>query len=213
MGRRKKTDVTVLTAPPLGNPIPRTPEIKGDAREELAMWMKQRVREIDAENKERIKLLREVGEHPSPVFAKIVQQHGALGMPKSLVGKMLGISVATLNQYYAEDYDLGEISAIRSVAANAMRIGTSTTDPNAARVAMQILDRRGGEAWRPPAQKVEMDDNRDKPPLIDASKLNYEERQALRAMLERVAAGGESDAQESSGDDELTAMQPGMDII
>jgi hypothetical protein len=76
---------------------------------------------------------------------------------------------------------------------NMMRIGASDSDPNAGRVGMQILDRRGGEEWRPPAQKMEIDDSRNKPPVIDSSKLTYEERQQLRQMLTRVAEGGEGD--------------------
>jgi len=127
-------------------------------------------------------------------------------MPKSLVAKMLGLTVTSLDQYYADDYDLGALSALRSVAANAIRIASSPTDPNAGRVAMQILDRRGGEEWKPP--KVVTEDASKKPPLIDATKLTYEERQALRQMLERVAAGGEGDPIT-----EDSPPQPGMDLI
>ncbi len=129
-------------------------------------------------------------------------------MPKRLVARLLGITMGSLDKFYGEEYDLGELSAIRAVAANAMRIGSSTTDPNASRVAIQILDRRGGDSWRPPAQKLEMEDNRDKPPIIDSSKLTYEERQSLRVMLERVAAGGEG---EPMTEDEMP--KPGMDLI
>jgi hypothetical protein len=185
------------------------PEIQGSAREELAIWMKQRVREIDEENRARIELLRTVGEHPSPIFQNIVQQHGALGMPKRLVAKLLGLTVASLDKFYGEDYDLGELSAIRAVAANAMRIASSPTDPNAGRVAIQVLDRRGGENWVPPSQKLEVNDARDKAPIIDSSKLTYEERQALRVMLERVAAGGQGDPLI----EQQEPAEPGMDLI
>ena len=200
MARRKKIEV-----PEGMNPAP---EIQGSAREQLALWMKERVREIDEENRARIELLRTVGEHPSPIFQNIVQQHGALGMPKSLIAKLLGLTVASLDKYYADDYDLGHLSAIRAVAANAMRIASSPTDPNAGRVAIQVLDRRGGEEWKPPAQKIIDETDRNKAPIIDSSKLTFEERAALRVMLERVANGGQGDPLI-----EQDAAEPGMDLI
>jgi len=189
--------------------MPPAPEVQGSAREQLALWMKERVQEIETFNNERIELLRTVGEHPSPIFQNIVQQHGALGMPKRLVARLLGMTQETMMKHYGEDYEMGELSAIRAVAANAMRIASSTSHPDAARVAMQVLDRRGGEEWKPPAQKVEME-NTNKAPIIDSSKLTYEERQALRTMLERVANGGEGDPLQP---EESPDPQPGMDLI
>lgn len=186
--------------------MPPAPEVQGSAREQLALWMKSRIQEIDQENRERIELLRTVGEHPSPIFQRIVQRDGALGISKDLVAKALGLSVSALDKFYADDYDLGKVSGLRSVSANAMRIGASPTDPNAGRVAMQILDRRGGEEWKPP--KIVTEDSRNKVPLIDATKLTYEERQSLRQMLERVAAGGEGDPII-----EDVPPQPGMDLV
>lgn len=200
MAKRKK-----IAAPEGMDPAP---EIQGNAREQLALWMKDRMREIAEENRDRIELLRTVGEHPSPIFQNIVQQHGALGMPKRLVARLLGITVGTLDKFYGEAYDLGDLSAIRAVAANAMRIGSSPIDPNAGRVAMQILDRRGGDSWVPPAQKIITEDDRSKAPIIDSSKLSYEERQQLRVMLERIANGGEG---EPLTEDEMP--KPGMDLI
>lgn len=170
--------------------------------------MKDRLQTVVDEFGERIELLRTVGEHPSPIFQNIVRQHGALGMPKRLVARFLGMSESSLMKFYQEDYELGELSAIRAVAANAMRIGSSTTHPDAARVAIQVLDRRGGEEWKPPAQKLEVDDSRNKVPIIDSSKLTYEERQALRAMLERAAGASEDDPIS-----EQESPKPGMDLI
>jgi hypothetical protein len=167
----------------------------GAAREELGSWMAKQFEKIEREHQERIEVLRTVGEHPSPVFAKMVRNLGALGLPKNLAAKMLGISHALLSSHYNEDYDLGHAQIISSVAANMLRIGTSTTDPNAAKVGMQILDRRGGDEWRPPAQKLDIDDKRG-PPIIDSSKLTYEERRTLQGMLERIAAGGEGDSED-----------------
>jgi hypothetical protein len=176
--------------------MPELPEAQGSQREALALWMKERFEKIEREHSERIELLRTVGEHPSPIFSKLVKNFGALGMPKSLVAKSLNISTVVLTTYYADDYDLGAAEILSHVAANMLRIAVSTDDPNAAKVGMDVLNRRGGEEWKPPAQKLEVTGKQDAPPIIDSSKLTYEERQQMRAMLERIASGGEGDPEE-----------------
>ena len=185
MGRPKKNTV------PEGMPDAAT--IRGAEREAMALWIKERANEIDAKYQERIELLRTVGEHPSPIFQKIVRTHGALGMPKRLVARLLGLTQRDLKAFYEDDYELGELEAMSSVAANALRIASSPSHPDAARIAIQVLDRRGGEEWKPPAQKVEVNNTNNAPPVIDSSKLSPEERQQLRAMLLRVTQGGQSE--------------------
>lgn len=172
----------------------RPPEVVSpDTREALTTWMNQKFEEIERAHQERVELLRNGGEHPMPVFQRMVRNFGALGMPKRLIGKMLGLSVANLESFYGDEYDLGAAEVISSVAANMIRIATSTIDPNNAKVGMQILDRRGDEEWRPPAQKLEVSNKKNEAPLLDSSKLTYAERQTLRAMLTRIAEGGEGD--------------------
>ena len=181
--RRKRTKAKAM---------PLVAEVQGSERELLSLWWKERIQDLERLYEERIEILRTVGEHPSPVFAKIVRYDGALGIPKQLLAKKLGISVGMLNQFYGDEYDMGATEIISQVAANALRVATSVTDPNASKVAMQVLDRRGGEEWRPPAQKIDIK-SEDAPPVIDSSKLTHEERQQLRIMLTRVANGGEGD--------------------
>jgi hypothetical protein len=189
----------------LTNDIPVVESAQGAEREALAQWWKQRIQDIERIYEERIEVLRNVGEHPSPVFAKIVRMDGALGMPKSLVAKKLGISVTTLMAHYGDEYDLGTSEIISQVAANMLRIGTSLTDPNNARVGMAVLDRRGGDEWRAPAQKLEVENKRDGPPIIDSSKLTFEDRAALREIVQRAverAENGELPALESDAEGE-----------
>jgi hypothetical protein len=176
-------------------------EVPASAREELASWMTSQFARIQAEHEARVELLRTVGEHPSPIFSQMVRNFGGLGMPKNLAAKMLGMSVANFNSYYQDDYDLGAAQIISSVAANMIRIGTSMTDPNAAKVGMGILDRRGGEEWRPPAQKLEVNNKNNQPPLIDSSKLTYDERRVLEKMLSRVANGEEPVAEQEESEE------------
>jgi len=187
---------------PPGMPV--VEDARGAERERLSVWMRERIAEVDREHRERIELLRTVGEHPSPLFQKVVMNMGGLGMPKGLLAKMLGITVGTLESNYGDDYALGKAYMIKAVASNAVRIGTSHTDPNAARVAMQILDRQGGEAWKPPAQKVIATDDREKSSVIDSSALSFEDRQELRKIVERAL---ERQAKGESGD----SVQPDED--
>lgn len=168
-----------------------------DERSALAEWWRKRMEQVELEHQERIESLRNGGEHPTPAYAKQVRMCGALGMEKSIACKMLGLSLYTLETHYADEYLTGAADTVASVAANMIRIGTSTTDPANAKVGMDILSRRGGQEWRPPAQKLEVADDREVPKnVIDSSRLSFEERQQLRLMIERVQTGGEGDPPE-----------------
>ena len=169
---------------------PEIPDVKGGDREALAAWFKEKFEEIDSAAEERIGMLRTVGEHPSPLFAKLVRNHGALGMPKKLVAKMLGISMTTLNTFYLDEYEIGGAQILSEVATNMLRIATSTTDPAASKVGMAVLERRAGKEWKAPAQKLLVEDDRPSAPVIDSSSLTREERDQLRGMLTRIADGG-----------------------
>lgn len=159
-------------------------------REQLEQWWLARMQEMEAAHERRVQLLRSVGEHPCPLFAGQVRMYGSLGMPKTLVAKLLRIGLQRLDEYYADDYELGHAETIGGVAANMIRIATSTTDPQAAKVGMDLLSRRGGQEWRPPAQKIQVEDEREVPKnVIDSSKLTYEQRAELRRMIEHVASG------------------------
>jgi hypothetical protein len=165
-------------------------------RANLAAWMKEQIERIEAAHRERVQILRTVGEHPSPIFSAMVKQHAYAGLPQALIAKLMCCSVSTLLNHYADELDLGKAELISAVGMNMARIATSTTDPNNAKVGMDILNRRGGEEWKPPAQKVEFKPEASGPPVIDSSKLTREERDQLRIMLTRIAEGGEGEPQE-----------------
>ena len=179
----------------------------GERREALAVWMKEQFERIEEEHLRRVEILRTVGEHPSPVFSGMVKKFGALGIPKALCAKLMGVSAVIIENYYQDDYDIGAAEILSSVAANMVRIGTSTTDPNAAKVGMDILARRGGNEWKPPSQKLEVADDRDKVPVIDSSKLTFEDRQQLRQIVERAMA------RSADGEAESTGVVPSRDGI
>jgi hypothetical protein len=166
-----------------------------DERERMVTWFKSQIQEIESNANERIERLRTVGEHPSPVFAQLVQHHAGMGLEPALIAKMLLIPYGTLMLHYEEDIAIGGAAVNLKIAENMARIATSTTDPNAAKVGMAWLERRAGEAFRP-TKKLEIDDKRDKAPIIDSSKLSAEDRQKLREVIEAALAQQSDDTPE-----------------
>ena len=169
------------------------PNLPDDKREAITLWVKSRLEESEKAHQDRIELLRTAGEHPSPIYQRFVRLAGELGLSKALAAKQLGITVGTLTTHYADDYELGAAEILSAIAANMNRKAISDTDPAAAKIGLAIMERRGGEEWKNPARRIEMDHNPNKAPVIDSSKLTFEERQTLRAMIERVQNGGEGD--------------------
>lgn len=174
------------------------PDVPDEKREAITLWVKSRLEESEKAHQDRIELLRTAGEHPSPIYSRFVRLSGELGLTKTLAAKQLGITVGALETHYAEEYELGKAEILSAIAANMNRKAISNTDPNAAKVGMAILERRGGDEWKPPKKQVELDDARNKAPIIDSSKLTYEERNALRQMLTRVANGGDGDPEDEA---------------
>src|ERR1700679_69477 len=160
------------------------PNLPDDTREAITLWVKCRLEESEKAHQDRIELLRTAGEHPSPIYQRFVRIAGELGLSKALAAKQLGITVAVLMSHYADDYELGAAEILSAIAANMNRKAISDTDPAAAKIGLAIMERRGGEEWKNPARRIEMDHNPNKAPVIDSSKLTFEERATLRAMIE-----------------------------
>jgi len=189
-GRRKHANGDMV-AVPAG--MPQAPDLPGDERERIANFWKEKIQQLQQVTDERIEILRTVGEHPSPLIANLIRSDGALGLPKSIVAKRYNITVGSLEAWYGDDYALGAAEIMSQVMAKGIRTALSDNDPNAAKMITYLLDRRGGEEYRPPAQRVQTEDVTTAPPVIDSSKLTADERAQLRTMLERVANGGEGD--------------------
>jgi hypothetical protein len=168
-------------------------EAAGGDREAIANWFKEQMDLVLAEKDSRIEVLRTVGEHPSPIFANMVREHALIGLEPRYIARLLCVSASTITTYYAEQLEEGKAQALVAISRNMFRIATSQTDPNNAKVGMQMLERRGGEEFKPATKKVEFEDTTKHPPLIDSSKMTYEERQQMRAMLMRIASGGDGD--------------------
>jgi hypothetical protein len=169
------------------------PDVPDEKREAISLWIKERMEESERSHNERIELLRTAGEHPSPIFAKLVRTCGELGLSKHLTAKRLNITQSIIDANYKDDYELGAAEILIAIAANMNRKAISDTDPASAKVGLAILERRGGPEWLPPSKRVELTRDTNKAPIIDSSKLTFEERQTLRAMITRVQNGGDGD--------------------
>lgn len=175
------------------NPEIDLPDVPDGQREAISLWLKERFETIERQAEERAELLRTVGEHPSPIMEKFVRRFAGLGISKSGISKLLGITTFSLNKHYADALELGTAETTVAVAGSMLKIATDPDNPAAAKVGMSWLERRGGDEWRPASKKIEFEDKRNQVPVIDSSKLTFEERQTLRAMITRVANGGEGD--------------------
>jgi hypothetical protein len=179
-----------------------------DERERMVSWFRNQLRDIQTSADERIERLRTVGEHPSPIFGQLVQHHAAMGLAPSIIAKMLMIPYSTLMLHYEEDIDLGAAHINLKIAENMARIATSTTDKDAAKVGMDWLAKRGGETWRT-TKKIEIDDKREKTPIIDSSKLSAEDRQKLREVIEAALQKSSENPKNDDDDDDSPALIEG----
>ena len=143
---------TVERPQPLAAPVTRAnvaQEIQREDRQSLAVWWREQITAIEEEHQERTAALASAGEHPSPIYAAQVRKFGAIGMPPDVIAVLLGISEGALGQHYEMDVRIGEGLFIMPVAQNMFRIATSGNDRVAGKVGMDILNRRGGEPWKP----------------------------------------------------------------
>jgi hypothetical protein len=169
--------------------VPDAAPTPAEDRETLAAWWRSQVAEIERAGAERRELLATAGEHPSPIFARQAKTFGALGIPRDVVAVLLEMSQPEMEMYYGAEYAIGSAEVVSQVAANLLRIATSTNDRVAVKAAIEVMNRRGGEEWRPPAQKLEVtDDRKGRGNVIDSSQLTYEQRQMLRQII--VSATG-----------------------
>ena len=164
--------------------MPQIADMSKPERRALVDFMRGRLEEIERDYQERLELIQSGKEHPIPVYAKLVHNHAAMGLPKKHIAQLLGISVAVMERYYSDDMELGIAQINLRIASNVARKALSD-DPDAAKVGLDWLDRMGGERWRK-SQKIEVQ-TEERVPNLDLSKTTYEERQALRAILMRAA--------------------------
>jgi hypothetical protein len=171
--------------PPAAEP----PDVGGltdPQREALSNWMREKITDMENYHAQREEILRTVGEHPSPLMGKFIRTFAGLHMPMKYIASLCSTTPNTIEKYYQEELTLGRAEVVAMVATNAVRIATSVTDPSASKVALSILDRMGGDDWKPPTKRVEMGEI-EKPRVLDTSKLTYEQRAQLREIMLSMA--------------------------
>lgn len=149
------------------------------ARDLTADWWRSTVADLDRAARERGEALSKGADAALRSQARVF---GALGVPTDVAAALMGMTEAKFIAQHSGDYGVGDAAMIGQVSANLLRIATSTNDRYAVKAAVEVMNRRGGEKWRPPAQKIEV--SRPQPKnLIDSSRLTAEERESLRAII------------------------------
>ena len=173
----------------------------------MVEWMKQQIADIQRAADLRVELARTVGEHPMPLFGQLVQHYAGMQLEPQVIAKMLMIPYSTLMLHYEDDLVLGAAHVNLKIAENMVRIATSTTDKDAAKVGMDFLGRTNKQMRS--TKKLELDQPKDAR-VIDSSKLTVEQRQQLREMIEAATRVDEREADESNSADPPGA---GLDLV
>lgn len=123
------------------------------------------------------------GERSGALLESQARMCGAWGMPIDVAARFLGVHEEEFSAQCMEAYELGATVVITKIAANMERIAIHGDDRHAAKVGMDILARRGGDLWKPPAQKIEVSRPPPKARVIPSRDLLPEERAQMRQIL------------------------------
>lgn len=167
----RKPRLTIL--PP---EIPAPPETM--TREFLAQWQKDVVREMERFRLERESYIRNGYEHPLAFLKDAIQMQAGLGLPKSMIAKMYGITQATIDNCYGEEFELGKILRVQRLARSAL--GHADFD---GALALKILERSPEmEEYQQPVRRQQDVPPDNKTPIVDSSRLSQEERAQLEQL-------------------------------
>lgn len=107
------------------------------------------------------------------------------------IALLVRISVGTLTKYYKEELEYGEAQKTFDIAKTQFGIATDPDNKSCAAVGMWWLERRGGEDWRPPEKRLKVEGEVSHTvgkPVIDATKMTFEQRQRLKEFLLELEA-------------------------
>ena len=110
-------------------------------REFLEGWWRDQVALIERRIRERAELQAAGGAHPSDVFANQAMQFGAMGIPRDVAARLMGLTEMDLEGYYGREYALGAAEVVGQVAANLIRIAVSSNDRYAVKAAVEVMNR------------------------------------------------------------------------
>jgi hypothetical protein len=188
---------------------PEADSVPLDERATMVAWMQDQIAEIKRAADLRVELARTMGEHPMPLFGQLVQHYAGMQLEPTVIAKMLMIPYSVLMLHYEDDLTLGAAHVKLKIAENMVRIATSTTDKDAAKVGMDFLG-RVNKNFRS-SSKVEVEAGDTDARVIDSSLLTVEQRQQLREMIE--ATMRRTDAVDVPAEEEDSAQsQPGAGL-
>jgi hypothetical protein len=178
-----------LMAPAVAPPMPvLSVKLPKSDRQALERWWSAQFDSMAEAARERARLLAEAADHPNEVAANMVRRYGALGVEMSVTATLLGMSTGELELFYGAEYAMASAEVMSLVSQNFIRMAIASDDRYAVKAAIEFLNRRGGEEYRAPAQKIQVEDTRKRGNVIDASKLTHEERQQLKAIIQNAMA-------------------------
>jgi hypothetical protein len=191
--RDENTGDWMIRPPPNLTDPPKAPPTD---RELVSVWWREQVADLKRAAKGRGET---VAKGADAVLESQARVFGALGVPEDVAAALMGVGEVRFKAEYAGEYAVGSAAMVGQVAANLLRIATSTNDRVAVKAAVEIMRSRGGEPWRPPTQKLEISRPAPKANVIDSSKLTVEERAALRAIIMAASAREQLSALEHGG--------------
>jgi transcription initiation factor TFIIIB Brf1 subunit/transcription initiation factor TFIIB len=138
---------------------------------------------------------------PTAATRKQVETLAGYGVQQAEIGKVIGVSDATLRKHYAEELALGETKANSLVAESLFKKATGD-GPQAVTAAIFWMKTRA--RWKEPAQRHEHSGPDNRPILTaDLTKATDEQLQALEAVFGPLAGEpGGDDGGDSGGEGE-----------
>jgi hypothetical protein len=123
--------------------------------------------------------------HEPDAASRYLVETAAAFCTQEQVAKLLKVGVDTLRRHYGDELERGGISKTIDIAKTMYAIATDPENKSAANVGMWWLERRGGDLWKAPDKRVAVDvTTREAPPIIDSSRLSFEQRQQLREIVQ-----------------------------
>ena len=125
---------------------------------------------------------------PSLMTMEFVSNAAGFGLDNYQIAKLLGIAPRVLEKCYEEILETSRTDKIMKLAAQMYKLATTGYDEKIQMQACQwLLERWGGQEFRKPPERIETKQIVDeKKPVVDMSKLTYEERQQWRVLLTKL---------------------------
>jgi transcriptional regulator with XRE-family HTH domain len=146
---------------------------------------------------------------PTMANRLLVRKLARAGWSQDDIAEGLGVSDETLRKYFRYELDMGNIEMCSTIESTLYDIATDKDHKSCVPAATVLLKAKGGDEYRdtrrteitgadggPLQQQIQQVD------VIDASKLSFEERDALTKILESATEISEEQREEFEAEDE-----------